>query len=148
VGHFRCTQTISSWGTHPELWVTYTEKVGDVCYALIGQIVNRRLLAVRVQPTGFLFVNSPIESPVLIEKVKSDWGSGDAETVKSSLLADIHSAGAPGNEAVHTEFVVNPALQRLRLYFSDAYNALADGDLTRRLQFERQGGARNSVSIQ
>jgi hypothetical protein len=52
---------------------TYTVKVGDVCFALIGQIVNRHLSAVRLQPTGFLVVNSPIEVPDLLDMVKSDW---------------------------------------------------------------------------
>ena len=74
---FRCTA----------MWFkdTYTVKVGDVCFALIGQIVNRHLSAVRLQPTGFLVVNSPIEVPDLLNMVKSDWGSGDAETLKVSL---------------------------------------------------------------
>jgi hypothetical protein len=73
------------------IWVkdTYTLKVGDVCYVLIGQIVHRDLAAVRPVPTGLLVVNSPIEVPELRDLVKSDWGSGDAETVKASLLADI-----------------------------------------------------------
>ena len=137
---FRCTQQ--------HFQFTYGVRVGDICYALIGQIVNRRLLAVRVQPTGFLFVNSPIESPVLIERVKSDWGRGDAETVKASLLADIHSVGAPGNEAVHAEFVVNPALRRMRLYFPDTYDALAGADLQRKLEFEKQDSTRKPVSRQ
>src|SRR6266446_5322149 len=42
----------------------YTVKVADVCFVLIGQIVNRSLLAVRYQPSGGLVVNSPIEAPV------------------------------------------------------------------------------------
>jgi hypothetical protein len=53
----------------------YTVKVGDVCYVLIGQIVNRQLVAVRYQPTAGLIVNSPIEVPPLAEKVKNDWGA-------------------------------------------------------------------------
>lgn len=140
IGRFRCTQQ--------NFASTYTVRVGDVCYALIGQIVNRRLLAVRVQPTGFLFVNSPIEAPVLIEKLKGDWLSGDAETVKASLLADIHGASDTMrvNEAIYTEIVVNPALRRMRLYFPDAYNALGGRDLTRKLEFEKQDGARKRVS--
>jgi hypothetical protein len=137
-GRFRCTQQ--------QFLSAYTVRVGDVCYALIGQIVNRRLLPVRVQPTGFLFVNSPIEAPVIVERVKSDWRSGDAETVKESLLADIHGASVPREESVYTHIVVNPALQRLRLYFPDAYKALAGDDLARRVEFERQDSARNRAS--
>jgi hypothetical protein len=132
-------------------WVkdTYTLKVGDVCYVLIGQIVNRNLAAVRPVPTGLLVVNSPIEVPELLDLVKSDWGSGDAETVKASLLADIrgtncqvHSETVVNpkqqlfNDQQHATYVVNPALQRLRLYFPDAYGALGGGDLTRKREFE------------
>jgi hypothetical protein len=132
-------------------WVndTYTLKVGDVCYVLIGQIVSRNLAAVQPVPSGLLVVNSPIEVPELLDLVKSDWGSGDAETVKASLLADIrgtnyqvHSEAVVNpkqqlfNEQRHTTYVVNPALQRLRLYFPDAYAALAGDDLTKKREFE------------
>jgi len=44
----------------------YTVKVGDVCYAIIGQIVNRSLMAVRYQPSAGLVINSPIEMPLYI----------------------------------------------------------------------------------
>lgn len=120
---------------------TYTVRVGDVCYALIGQIVNRPLRAVRNQPTGFLVVNSPIEAPVLIEEVKNDWGDGDAKTLKTSLLEDIRVANNLQNKStdrMYIETVVNPALKRLRLYFPDAYSALAGDDLKRKVDFERR----------
>jgi hypothetical protein len=108
---------------------TYVVKVGDICFALIGQIVNRHLLAVRPQPTGWLVVNSPIEVPDLVEKVKSDWGSGDAETVKASLLADVHRASQLTgiNQDLYIETVANPALRRLKLYFPEDYRALPVG---------------------
>ncbi len=99
----------------------YTVKVGDVCYVLIGQIVNRRLLAVRYQASGGLVVNSPVEAPVLVEKVRNDWGSGEA-VVRASLLSDVHAANHPGEISR-----VYPALERLRLYFPDTYKTL-DGD--------------------
>ncbi len=118
----------------------YTVKVGDVCYVLIGQIVNRRLLSVRYQPSAGLVVNSPIEAPVLVEKVKGDWGGADAEVLKASLLTDIHAAGHPKRitKAQYTERFVNPALQRLRVYFPDTYAALGGNDLQKRREFERQ----------
>lgn len=142
-------------------WVkdTYTVKVGDVCYVLIGQIVNRHLAAVLPVPTGLLVVNSPIEVPELLDLVKSDWGSGDAETVKASLLADIRGT----NYQVHAKtvvnpkqklfkdqmnatYVVNPALRRLRLYFPDIYRVLAGDDRTKKEEFERLERAGNSAS--
>jgi hypothetical protein len=118
----------------------YTVKVGDVCYVLVGQIVSRRLLAVRYQPSAGLVINSPIEAPVLVEKVKGDWGSADAEMLKASLLTDIHAASHPKriSNAEYTERFVNPALLRLRLYFPDTYAALEGDDLQKRKEFEIQ----------
>lgn len=118
----------------------YTVKVGDVCYVLIGQIVNRHLFAVRYQPSAGLVVNSPIEAPVLVEKVKGDWGNADAEMLKVSLLTDIHAANHPKriSKAEYTDRFVNPALQRLRLYFPDTYAALEGDDLQKRKEFEKQ----------
>jgi hypothetical protein len=118
----------------------YTVRVGDVCFVLIGQIVNRSLLAVRYQPSGGLVVNSPVEAPVLAEKVRKDWGNADAETLRQSLLEDIHATNRPKQitQAGYTERFVNPALERLRFYFPDAYGALKGDDLTKRRAFESQ----------
>jgi len=151
---------------HPpwkSIWIkdTYTLKVGDVCYVLIGQIVHRDLAAVRPVPTGLLVVSSPIEVPELLDLVKSDWGSGDAETVKASLLADIRATNYQVhaetvvnpkqqlfNDQQHAIYVVNPALRRLRLYFPDIYRVLAGDDLTKKEEFERREGAGNPASSQ
>jgi len=126
----------------------YTVKVGDVCYALIGQIVNRRLLAVRYQTSGGLIVNSPIEAPVLIERVQEDWGAGSADILKASLQDDIH-ATSPSKEISQelvTERFINPALARLRLYFPDVYDSLTGSDLEKRKKFERQQNQRRSAT--
>ena len=115
-------------------------KVGDVCYVLIGQIVNRRLLAVRYQPSAGLVVNSPIEAPVLVERVRNDWGNADVEVLRESLLEDIHATNHPKRitPAEYTRRFVNPALQRLRFYFPDTYNTLQSDDLKKRKEFENQ----------
>jgi hypothetical protein len=123
--------------TQKTFTTTYTLRVGDVCYGLIGQIVNRGLQVLQNLPSGFLVVNSPLEAPVLIEKVKNDWGNGDAEMVKTSLMADIHIADfAKEPNAQYIETAKNEALRRLRLYFPDAYNALSGDDLQRKIKFE------------
>jgi hypothetical protein len=117
----------------------YTVKVGDVCYVLIGQIVNRRLLAVRYQPSAGLVVNSPIETPLLVERVRNDWGQADAEVVKASLLQDIRMRDHPkdtGDEYI--ERFVDPAFARLRVYFPDVYRSLERTDLDKRKAFERR----------
>ena len=118
----------------------YTVKVGDVCYVLIGQIVNRRLLAVRYQPSAGLVVNSPIESPVLVERVRNDWGQADAEVLKAALLDDIHGTNRPKrvSRAEYIDRFVDPALERLRLYFPDTYKSLGGTDLQKRKAFERR----------
>src|SRR5258708_5905237 len=90
----------------------YTVKVGDVCYVLIGQIVNRALIAVRYQPSAILIVNSPIETPMLTAKVKQDWGRIGHDGLLASLLADARD----GNTS---------ALQRLRFYYPEEYRKLA-----------------------
>ena len=110
-------------------------------------------------PTGLLVVNSPIEVPELLDLVKSDWGGGDAETVKTSLLADIRGTNYQVhaetvvnpkqklfNDQQHATYVVNPALRRLRLYFPDTYKVLAGDDLTKKEEFERREAAGNSAS--
>lgn len=106
----------------------YTVKVGDVCYALIGQIVNRSLLPVRYQPSAGLVVNSPIETPDLIERLKNDWGNADAETLKASLQSDIRSGTLLYQYA--------SAFTRLRFYFPEAYKQLQGDDLIKRSDFE------------
>lgn len=118
----------------------YTVKVGDVCYVLIGQIVNRSLLAVRYQHSGGLVVNSPIEAPVLVEKVRNDWGRADAQVLRAALLEDIRATNQPKgvSQDDYTERFLDPALARLRLYFPDAYKSLEGPDLQKRKAFKKR----------
>ncbi|HEX4861308.1 MAG TPA: hypothetical protein VFV07_08730, partial [Rhizomicrobium sp.] len=104
----------------------YAVKVGDVCEVAIGQIVNRSLSAVRYQPTNILYVNSPIESPSLIARIKKDWGGVDAAGLEAALLDDlrIHVGRSDG------------ALMRLRFYYPKTYAALSGKDLEKRNAFE------------
>jgi hypothetical protein len=106
----------------------YTVRVGDVCYALIGQIVNRNLLPIRYQPTAGLVVNSPIEAPVLIEEVKRDWADIDAKEHMASLLADARACN--DNDLWEYE----PALRRLRFYYPDEYRQQAAGSLKEKVR--------------
>jgi hypothetical protein len=132
---------------------SYTVKVGDICFALIGQIVGRRLLAVRYQPTGGLVVNSPVETPALAESVNADWGTVDADGLKSSLLADLdwadkHMADSVQGEPMKylAEDVAFSALRRLRFYFPETYKVLEGNALERKREFEREEAAEKSVS--
>lgn len=107
----------------------YALKVGDVCYAIIGQIVNRSLLPVRYQPTGGLVVNSPIEMPTLVERVTSDWGGLTVPDHKASLITDA--------QADNEVRIFGQALVRLRFYYPDDYRRLAVGQLKNQIaEFE------------
>ncbi len=106
----------------------YVVKVGDICYALIGQIVNRNLLAVRYQPTGGLVVNSPIERPILAAEVRKDWSNVTVGEHETSLLADIRSS--------EDRYRVRGAFARLRYYYPLAYRALTGADRQKRDAFE------------
>lgn len=105
----------------------YIVKVGDVCYALLGQIVGRRLNAVRYQPTGGLIVNSPIESSALAERAMTDWSGLTAAQHQASLIDDL-ARPRPFAAA---------ALVRLRFYYPDAYQALTGTNLEKRNAFEQ-----------
>ncbi len=120
-------------GKHMEKWFTgaYTVKVGDVCYALIGQIVNRKLYSVRGQPTCGLVINSPIETPSLVEAVKKDWGAADQKMHRESLVHDVRYR-TDGN------WFFEPTLTRLRYYYPEEYNRLKSGDLKEKVaKFEK-----------
>jgi hypothetical protein len=97
----------------------YTVRVGDVCYALVGQIVNRNLAALRYQPSAILVVNSPIEMPTLAADVRRDWTGIDSDQLKNSLLSDARVGT--------NSYAVGAALQRLRFYFPDEYRQQAQG---------------------
>ncbi|HTE21367.1 MAG TPA: hypothetical protein VK689_23635, partial [Armatimonadota bacterium] len=79
---------------------TYTLRVGDLCYVAVGQIVNRRLEAVRYQPSMCLVVNSPVQDLTLAEAVKADWAGLTAKEHARSLYRDAfdptNPAAAPG----------------------------------------------------
>jgi hypothetical protein len=107
---------------------TYDVKVGDLCFVLIGQIVNRELVAVRYQPTAIVVVNAPTETPELAEETRADWQGLTAADHKASLLSDLR--------APRSEYDSDGALARLRFYYPDAYAALGGRDALKREKFE------------
>ncbi len=104
----------------------YVLRVGDLCFSLIGQIVNRHLNPVRYQPTANLVVNSPVQNSALAARTRRDWDGVGATELRRSLLEDLHD----------DEERWRSALPRLRLYFLDEYNRLSGLDLKERLAFE------------
>jgi hypothetical protein len=112
---------------------SYTVRVADICFALIGQIVGRRLDAVRYQPTQGLVVNSPLETPDLADRVRRDWRDLSPSDFRAFLLAEV--AGA------HWLWQAAPALTRLRFYYPADYAALRGGGRAWREKFEADAGA-------
>ena len=86
----------------------YQVKIGDVCFVLIGQIVNQPYLAVRYQPSGCMIVNSPIHTPELKQLAVADWQDIDEAKLKASLLKDLKS---------ENPFRQESAIVRLNYYF-------------------------------
>jgi hypothetical protein len=104
----------------------YVVKVGDVCYVLIGQIVNRNLLAVRYQPSGCMVVNSPIESPDLAIRVKRDWDGLTKQEHVASLTFDLENSDGAWDG--------KPALTRLRYYYPATLANLRQGRLKEKIE--------------
>jgi hypothetical protein len=121
----------------------YTVKIGDVCFAVIGQIVNRHLSAVRYQPTLIVMVNSPIETPSLAERIRADWSGIDREGLRRTLLADLHTTKIENVQDVDWQAQIlnslhTGALQRLRYYYPETYTSLIGADLEMRSAFENK----------
>lgn len=106
----------------------YNVKVGDVCFMLVGQIVNRQLTAVRYAHAGVLVVNSPVQIPALVQKTRRDWSGLTPEAHEASLLTDLRSTSNDSDDA--------DALSRLQFYFPNAYAALGNADAEKRARFE------------
>jgi len=76
----------------------YHVAVGDLCYNLIGQIVNRDFRSIAYIPSGNTCVASPVQSPSLAAAVRKEWGGLTAATLKQRLLADFAHPDTPQRE--------------------------------------------------
>ena len=86
----------------------YTFRVGELCYLLIGDIVNRRLEAETIHQGGRIVFNSPIEFPALANAVSEDWGG----------LTPVEQVRQLEQDAFWTaDFENGTSLQRLMLYY-------------------------------
>jgi len=90
----------------------YPVRVGDLCYVVIGQIVNRRMNVVRYRPSACIVINSPIETPSLAAAVRADWRELTTEQHERSLIDDTEYKGP------FAKYAIAAALARLRYYYA------------------------------
>lgn len=109
-------ETATDRGGPPEVTLKrYTARVGDLCYVLIGKIVNRSLNAETGTPAN-LIISSPLERPALIAAVKQDWYGLTREEHLASLENDAFNCGR-GDPA--------DAVKRLLFYYRDRGEGIA-----------------------
>lgn len=73
----------------PKAATTHVIMVGDLCFAALGQIVDRRFNPVPGQIDGPTVINSPITSPALADRAAKDWGGLTVARHQQSLLNDL-----------------------------------------------------------
>ena len=104
----------------------HTLTVGDLCYAALGQIVDRNFNPIRYQPTACIYVNSPTATPAIAARAKKDWAGLTPEKHRQSLIEDVHAGrrdeGILRLAYYYPEAAEGIALEELRkpLYSSDA----------------------------
>jgi len=73
-------------------------RVGDLCYQLIGCIVNRNFYAARSQPSMCAVLNSPLYAPDLARLTREDWGNITPQALRESLIKDFLTPDLACNE--------------------------------------------------
>lgn len=108
----------------------YVVKVGDLCFNLIGQIVNRRFQAVRYQPSAIVIVNSPVLCPDLREAVHNEWAALTVAQHRASIIGDVTK---PANAVQGAS-----GLALLAQFYPDAVTAVARERLKTPMYEERK----------
>jgi hypothetical protein len=111
---------------------TFTVKIGDVCFVIIGQIVGRSYQAVRYQPTACIIINSPTQNTNLAQQVRSIWSSADpAQHLLNSLLLDYASRGVFNGRSldgwdVGSSLQIGASMRLLYYYPQQTTNLIAE----------------------
>jgi hypothetical protein len=101
---------------------TYTVKIGDVCFVIIGQIVGAGYQAVWHQPSHNVIISSPIHDTNLARRVRTLWSSANpAQHLLDSLLLDYSLRGGSHVKSLDGWYVgvaaQSSAAMRLLYYF-------------------------------
>ncbi len=101
---------------------SYTVKVGDVCFVIIGQIVGRRYQAVRYQPSMCVVLNSPTHNATIANRARAIWHADrPREHLLQALLLDYSTQGIYDGKSFDGWYVGSSlqvqAAMRLLYYF-------------------------------
>lgn len=105
-----------------EQFKIYPLKVGDLCFAALGQIVNRRLIGWRNWAGVMFGFNSPVHSPALAAAARADWAGLTDDGFRDFLIRDVEwlEKRSLGSEPRNLY-----ALERLLFYYPTDGVALA-----------------------
>jgi hypothetical protein len=91
---------------------SYTIRIGDICYVALGQIVNRQYLACFYQPTGNVYITSPVHDASLLRALRDAWSALTPKSHEDCLLRDLRRCEFRGS--------AHGTLERLRCYYPKA----------------------------
>jgi hypothetical protein len=111
----------------------WTVTVGDVCFAVLGQITNRAYEAVRGQGTSCVVVTSPVHDPRIAKAVRAQWEGPDARTRLARRLADDlfttpQDDGIAGGAAMRLQYYFPVVADRLVAARLEAMVSAATGE--------------------
>ncbi len=102
----------------------YTFMVGDLCYLVVGQIVNRQYRSVDCRPFQYYLIQSIPRSKKLRDEVRKSWYNLDKEKHKKSLLADFANTDPFDNE-------IFGALLKLAYFYPEGLDSILVKELNR-----------------
>jgi hypothetical protein len=97
------------WHDHSD---NYTATVGDLCFVVLGQILNRRFFPIDHKVGPMTIVASPTLSGRLRESVQTRWENLTRQGHRESLLGDLQEPDVPWR--------ATGASQRMRFYYREA----------------------------
>jgi hypothetical protein len=96
----------------------YTFRVGDFCYAALGQIVNREYDLAQYRPTNIHLVTSVPYTKQLIADIRKEWKDFTPEKHRELLVRDFENARSDGASIrlayYYPDLVETHALQQLK----------------------------------
>lgn len=102
--------------------LSHTFTVGDACFELLGEIVNRDFETFE-GGCHWRQVTSPTRSPKLRLQLKMEWGGLSRETHRRSLIADLHHPDTPRRQ--------QEAYVRLAFYYPECVEEVVLKELRR-----------------